>query len=143
MAGIPIIDISPFLTPAITNDANNDTSSLPEPSPDQISTAKALYHTFSTWGFCLLKNHNVPTQLQHDIYASMKSFYDLPLDEKLKLHVKKGGVAWRGYMPRGGERTHGSTDHKEGMYFGPEHAETHIHAGLPLVCAYIASQTFR
>lgn len=41
-------------------------------------------------------------------------------------------------MPRGGEATHGFTDHKEGMYFGPEHEDSHHHAGLPLVCTPLA-----
>ncbi|KAJ7496849.1 2OG-Fe(II) oxygenase [Mycena latifolia] len=37
--------------------------------------------------------------------------------------VHSGGVAWRGYMPLGGEGTHGRVDRKEGIYFGPEHAD--------------------
>ena len=35
-------------------------------------------------------------------------------------------------MPLGGEGTRGRVDHKEGIYFGPEHPEGHPHAGLPL-----------
>jgi isopenicillin N synthase-like dioxygenase len=36
-------------------------------------------------------------------------------------------VTWtsRGYMPMGGERTHGSVDHKEGLYLGPDHGPNH------------------
>jgi isopenicillin N synthase-like dioxygenase len=36
-------------------------------------------------------------------------------EEKLKYHVKHGGLAWRGYMPLGGESTHGKRDEKEGL----------------------------
>lgn len=35
-------------------------------------------------------------------------------------------------MPLGGEGTHGRVDHKEGIYFGPEHPDDHPHTGLPL-----------
>ena len=51
----------------------------------------------------------------------------------LEPHVKKGGVRWRGYMPRGGEATHGRMDYKEGIYFGPEHPDNHANARPPLV----------
>lgn len=35
-------------------------------------------------------------------------------------------------MPLGGEGTHGRTDRKEGIYFGPEHSKEHPLIGLPL-----------
>jgi isopenicillin N synthase-like dioxygenase len=35
-------------------------------------------------------------------------------------------------MPLGGEGTHGRVDHKEGVYFGPEHADDHPLLGMPL-----------
>src|SRR3569833_2153174 len=35
-------------------------------------------------------------------------------------------------MPVGGEHSHGRVDWKEGLYFGPELADDHPHAGLPL-----------
>ncbi|KAJ7653822.1 hypothetical protein B0H17DRAFT_1214531 [Mycena rosella] len=55
-----------------------------------------------------------------------------PEPEKLALDVRNGGVAWRGYMPLGGEGTHGRVDRKEGIYFGPEHADDHPLLGMPL-----------
>ncbi|KIM26519.1 hypothetical protein M408DRAFT_180919 [Serendipita vermifera MAFF 305830] len=94
--------------------------------------AQEIYKAFSEWGFCLIKNHGIPDQLRTQIFQSADEFFKLPEEKKLELHVKKGGVAWRGFMPRGGEATHGFTDHKEGMYFGPEHQESHHPAGLPL-----------
>lgn len=39
------------------------------------------------------------------------------------------GVAWRGYMRRGGEFTHGSQDQKEGLYLGPGRYRTVSVAG--------------
>ncbi|KAL0958680.1 hypothetical protein HGRIS_014012 [Hohenbuehelia grisea] len=119
MTTIPTIDISPFLSSTFDQTA-------------QSQTAQNLYDAFSTWGFCLLKNTAIPPTLRQSLFRSAQDFFALPDDKKLELHVKKGGVAWRGYMPKGGEATHGHLDHKEGMYFGPEHPDDHRHAGLPL-----------
>jgi isopenicillin N synthase-like dioxygenase len=123
---IPIIDISPFLS--------NQPSKGNAPSEECIQTAQEIYSAFSEWGFCLIKNHGIPAALRNQIFQAANEFFTLPNEIKLELHVQKGGVAWRGFMPRGGEATHGFTDHKEGMYFGPEDQDSHHHAGLPLVC---------
>jgi isopenicillin N synthase-like dioxygenase len=123
---IPIIDISPFLS--------NQPSKGDSPSEECMQTAREIYSAFSQWGFCLIKNHGIPDKLRNQIFQAADEFFMLPNERKLELHVQKGGVAWRGFMPRGGEATHGFMDHKEGMYFGPEHQVNHRHAGLPLVC---------
>ena len=39
--------------------------------------------------------------------------------------MEKGGRAWRGYFPVGGELTSGRADHKEGIYFGAELTDDH------------------
>jgi isopenicillin N synthase-like dioxygenase len=127
---IPVIDISPFLS--------SQPSQGNSPSDERMQTAREIYSAFSQWGFCLIKNHGIPNQLRTQIFQAAEEFFKLPDEKKLELHVKKGGVAWRGFMPRGGEATHGSTDQKEGMYFGPEHQDSHHHAGLPLVCTLMS-----
>ncbi|KAG8883424.1 hypothetical protein FRB97_006706 [Tulasnella sp. 331] len=66
------------------------------------------------------------------LVQSAEEFFAQPQEEKLALHVEKGGVAWRGYMPHGGEGTHARIDHKEGLCAGPEHPDDHIHTGMPL-----------
>lgn len=116
---IPVIDISPFL-------AN------PQSSPQAIDVARKIYDACSTWGFFQITGHSIPAGLQKDLLRCSKDFFAQPEEQKLALHVKNGGVAWRGYMPLGGEGTHGRVDQKEGMYFGPEHPKDHRHAGLPL-----------
>jgi len=55
------------------------------------------------------------------------------LENKLGLPVKKHGMAWRGYMPREEENAHGNMDHRDGIYFGPDHPYDHPTAGRPLV----------
>lgn len=128
---IPLVDIGPFLVPRDGAETNPlDSRQARE------HTARSLYAAFSTWGFCLLKGHKIPSGLRSALYQTAEDFFSLPLEQKLGLHVKKGGVAWRGYMPRGGEATHGHLDHKEGIYFGPEHPDDHGNAGLPLVSSF-------
>ena len=36
--------------------------------------------------------------------------------------MSRGGRAWRGWFPVGGELTSGRADRKEGLYVGEEHA---------------------
>jgi isopenicillin N synthase-like dioxygenase len=127
---IPIIDISPF--------RSNQPSKGNSPSEECTQTAREIYSAFSQWGFCLIKNHGIPEDLRNQFFQAPEEFFILPDERKIELHVQKGGVAWRGFMPRGGEATHGFTDHKEGMYFGPEHQDSHHHAGLPLVYAFMS-----
>src|SRR5581483_10487757 len=46
--------------------------------------------------------------------------------------MAKGGRAWRGYFPVGGELTSGRPDLKEGLYLGTELAPGHPRAALPM-----------
>ena len=48
--------------------------------------------------------------------------------------MERGGRAWRGYFPVGGELTSGQPDLKEGLYFGAElpDDDPRVLAGLPL-----------
>ncbi|KAJ7104545.1 hypothetical protein C8R43DRAFT_1140983 [Mycena crocata] len=80
----------------------------------------------------LLTHHPVSDELQSSLLTSAQMFFALPDADKLALDVRNGGVAWRGYMPLGGEGTHGRVDRKEGIYFGPEHADNHPLVGMPL-----------
>ncbi|KAJ7772075.1 2OG-Fe(II) oxygenase [Mycena maculata] len=121
MSTIPVIDCSALFT-LLTS----------PPSPEALATAREVYVAASTWGFFQLTHHPVPPQLQFDLLTAAQTFFALPEEEKLALDVRNGGVAWRGYMPPGGEGTHGRTDHKEGIYFGPEHPDTHALVGMPL-----------
>ncbi len=52
----------------------------------------------------------------------------------MKIHVSRGGRAWRGYFPVGGELTSGEAELKEGLYFGTELDDTdaRVQAGLPM-----------
>ncbi|THH08242.1 hypothetical protein EW146_g9056 [Bondarzewia mesenterica] len=107
-------------------------SSTQSPSPEAIQASKRIYDAFSTSGFFQIVGHDVPLDLQTSLVQCIDQFFAQPKEDKVALHVKNGGVAWRGYMPLGGESTHGRTDRKEGMYFGLEHPSDHQHTGMPL-----------
>ena len=66
--------------------------------------------------------------------AAARIFFALPESEKMEIAMAKGGRAWRGYFPVGGELTSGKPDRKEGIYFGSELGESdpRVRAGLPL-----------
>ncbi|POR39538.1 Isopenicillin N synthase-like protein [Tolypocladium paradoxum] len=101
-------------------------------SPEAQRAIQAIHAAASTWGFFLLTGTAVSPQTQSSLLSISRAFFDLPLGAKMALDVRSGGVAWRGYMPLGGEHTHGRVDWKEGLYVGPEHADDHPLAGLPL-----------
>lgn len=116
---LPIIDLSAyFASSSSTSEARH--------------VAQDMYTAASTWGFFLVTGTTVSPETQSSLVDSAKAFFDLAPEVKMALDVRSGGVAWRGYMPLGGEHTHGRTDWKEGLYVGPEHADDHPLAGAPL-----------
>ena len=118
---VPIIDISPY-------------TSSPPFSPTAKSVIQQIHTAAATWGFFLLTNTAIPPPTKSALVSHSHAFFDLPLPTKMSLDVSKGGPRWRGYMPLGGEHTHGGLDYKEGMYFGNEHGDDHplVVQGMPL-----------
>ncbi|KIM42029.1 hypothetical protein M413DRAFT_27556 [Hebeloma cylindrosporum] len=113
MSQVPVIDCTPLF--------GSDTSSSFSPSPEYLATVSQIDTAFRTWGiFILTGTTSIPPSLTNDLRAALNKFFSLPDQKKQALHLKKGGWAWRGYMPWGGEGTKGSTDQKEGFYGGPE-----------------------
>ncbi|HEY7593764.1 MAG TPA: 2-oxoglutarate and iron-dependent oxygenase domain-containing protein [Actinophytocola sp.] len=78
-------------------------------------------------GFFYVTGHGVPASLRAELDARSREFFALPVEEKLRIEMSRGGRAWRGYFPVGGELTSGAPDLKEGLYFGTE-----LPAGHPL-----------
>ncbi|PHH91544.1 hypothetical protein CDD83_29 [Cordyceps sp. RAO-2017] len=115
---VPLINMGPYL-------------SDPKSAQGQ-AVVRDICHAASAWGFFLLTGTGVPPATQAALLQSAKDFFALPTEDKMALDVARGGVAWRGYMPLGGEFTHGRQDWKEGLYIGPEHSPEHPLAGMPL-----------
>jgi isopenicillin N synthase-like dioxygenase len=75
-------------------------------------------------GFFLVTGHGIDPRLRDDLEALSREFFALPDQAKAAIAMQRGGVAWRGWFPVGGELTSGEPDRKEGVYFGGELAST-------------------
>jgi len=116
--GIPIVDVSPLLAGG----------------PGRDGVAAALGRACRESGFFYVVGHGVDAGLQGRLEDLARRFFARPLEEKLAIRMARGGRAWRGYFPPGGELTSGRPDAKEGIYFGaelPPH-DPRVRAGTPL-----------
>src|SRR5581483_12321958 len=86
---------------------------------DQIATACEAH------GFFYLVGHRIGGEVLAALEAQSRRFFALPLEAKMAIAMAKGGRAWRGYFPVGGELTSGRPDLKEGLYLGTELAPGH------------------
>jgi isopenicillin N synthase-like dioxygenase len=71
-------------------------------------------------GVFYLRGHGVDSALQDQLDSLAREFFALPDSEKQDIAMAKGGRAWRGWFPVGGELTDGVADMKEGLYFGAD-----------------------
>src|SRR6266404_6816144 len=85
-------------------------------------------------GFFYVIDHGVDERLQQRLEEASRQFFAQDLEAKLEISMSRGGRAWRGYFPVGGELTSGKPDLKEGIYFGEELTDDHplVRAGTPL-----------
>ena len=85
-------------------------------------------------GFFYIKGHGIDARLQKRLEELSRSFFAQSEDRKLDIRMERGGRAWRGYFPVGGELTSGIPDIKEGLYFGAELNPDHplVLAGTPM-----------
>jgi len=71
-------------------------------------------------GFLLVTGHGIARDLRDDLERLSREFFALPDAVKEQIAMARGGLAWRGWFPVGGELTSGQPDQKEGVYFGTE-----------------------
>lgn len=118
-SAIPIIDISPLNS----EDLN-----------DMKAVAQAIGTACMDHGFFYVIGHGVSISLQDELTSLSKQFFSLSEEEKMKISMKLGGRAWRGYFPLGDELTSGRPDQKEGIYFGTELSSAHpkVVSSVPL-----------
>lgn len=115
---IPIVNISPLI---------NGTE-------DRSEVAREIGHACRDYGFFYVTGHGVDEHLQQRLEQISRRFFAQDLETKLEINMARGGRAWRGYFPVGGELTSGYPDLKEGIYFGAELEPDHplVEAGTPL-----------
>ncbi len=113
---LPIIDVSPLF--------GADTAA-------RATVADAIGRACRDNGFFYATGHGVdPARLD----GLAREFFALPEAEKHRIGMARGGKAWRGFFPVGGELTSGKPDRKEGLYFGSElpPQDPRVQAGVPM-----------
>jgi isopenicillin N synthase-like dioxygenase len=117
-ANLPIVDLAAF--------ARDSTSS------EQV--AQELGRACRDAGFFYVAGHGVEEDLCQRLEELSRRFFAQDLETKMAIRMERGGRAWRGYFPVGGELTSGRPDQKEGLYFGAELPADHpqVQAGVPL-----------
>jgi isopenicillin N synthase-like dioxygenase len=85
-------------------------------------------------GFFYATGHGIGRDTLAALDAASRRFFALPEARKMEIAMARGGCAWRGYFPVGGELTSDKPDLKQGLYFGEELGEddARVAAGLPL-----------
>ena len=96
--------------------------------------AREIARACEAHGFFYLTGHGIGLETLRELEAQSRRFFALPLDEKLAIDMARGGRAWRGFFPVGGELTSGVPDLKEGLYLGTDLAADHprVQARLPM-----------
>ena len=118
MSKIPIIDIAALI----------------KRSETQREAASAIARACRDIGFFYIIGHGVDEDLQLRLAEKSREFFAKDMAEKMNIAMARGGRAWRGYFPVGGELTSGTPDLKEGIYFGTELGDDdpRVKAGTPL-----------
>lgn len=120
MATLPVIEMSPLFDRA-----------------DAVGRARVageIARACEAHGFFYLTGHGIDLATLADLETQSRRFFALPEEEKLRIDMARGGRAWRGYFPVGGELTSGAPDQKEGLYLGTDLAADHsrVQARMPL-----------
>ena len=97
---------------------------------DRQNFVDTLIEGFQYFGFIILKDHAVSTDLLKRAYDMSKAFFDLPVEEKMKYAAGPGGQ--RGYTPFGREHAKDAkvADLKEFWHVGREFAHASPLAGV-------------
>jgi isopenicillin N synthase-like dioxygenase len=120
VTSLPVIDVAPLVRGA----EDGETTGV----------ARAIDAACRDTGFFYVVGHGVDERLQERLEDSAREFFALDDSEKSRIAMARGGPAWRGWFPVGGELTSGVPDRKEGLYFGAElpTSDPRVRAGRPL-----------
>ncbi len=117
------IDVGPLVAGAGDGDGSGEKA-----------VARAIDRACRDTGFFTIVGHGVDAGLRSRLDTFARDFFARPDAEKAEIAMPRGGRAWRGWFPVGGELTSGRPDRKEGIYFGRELRadDARVRAGLPL-----------
>ncbi|KAK6331294.1 hypothetical protein TWF730_004381 [Orbilia blumenaviensis] len=90
---------------------------------DRKKCAETLFDACTRVGFFYIKNHNVPEHIITECFGAGKDFFELSLEEKMKIYIKDS-ENFKGYTPLLGENTDpaGRGDLHEGFDVGYDYA---------------------
>ena len=111
-----------------------DVASLVRRAEGQTAVAAQINQACREHGVFYISGHGVDETLSERLATLSHRFFDLDQETKSTIRMERGGRAWRGYFPLGGELTSGQPDQKEGLYFGIELRpdDDRVRAGLPM-----------
>jgi len=117
---LPVIDMAALFDPA--------------DAAGHARAAAEIGAACETFGFFYLAGHGVAPETLQALERESRGFFALPEAEKRQIAMARGGRAWRGWFPTGGELTSGRPDLKEGIYFGTDLPadDPRVRAGLPM-----------
>ncbi|KHN96783.1 Oxoglutarate/iron-dependent oxygenase [Metarhizium album ARSEF 1941] len=81
---------------------------------------RQLRHALLEVGFLYLRNAGIPDELVQDVICKGKGFFDVPLEEKLRIEMRNA-KSFLGYSRLAAEVTAGETDHREQIDLSTEH----------------------
>ncbi len=118
--GLPVIDMGPLF--------------VPDDTAGRKRVAGKIARACHAHGFFYLTGHAIAPDVVAELEAQSRRFFALPEASRMAISMDRGGRAWRGYFPVGGELTSGRPDLKEGVYLGIELGPSHprVRAGVPL-----------
>ena len=111
-----------------------DISALIKGAAERLNVADQSARACRESGFFYITGHSIDDRLLQRLEELSRTFFARNSDEKLDIRMERGGSAWRGYFPVGGELTSGKPDLKEGLYFGAELDQDHplVKSGTPM-----------
>ena len=114
---LPVINVAPLIA-----------------GDDATHVAQEIGAACRSLGFFYVTGHAISADTLSALDVASRKFFALPEAEKMKIAMARGGRAWRGYFPVGGELTSGKPDLKQGLYFGEELGadDARVRAGLAL-----------
>lgn len=122
MPDFPVIDLTALRAdPDVVGDAAR-------------AVATAVDRACRDTGFLLVTGHGIDAQRHDRLDRAARAFFALPEATKAEVAMARGGRAWRGWFPEGGELTSGRPDRKEGLYLGEDLGpdDPRVQADLPL-----------
>lgn len=124
MDEVPVIDVGPLVDPGAHAHA--------EAEADEVG--RAIDAACRRHGFFAIVGHGLDPDLLPRLDRLARDFFARPEADKARIAMARGGRAWRGWFPVGGELTSGTPDRKEGLYLGRELGpdDPRVRAGTPL-----------